>query len=1004
MRLTSSIITISAAVSLLLVCPFAASTDLLIRPSPQIITPSEGDFAVTPETRIVIPKDWPAYIKVSAQELAGAIEEACEIRPEVVEVEKPDVRKGDINVAPYRWLTRQLRFIEPMPQGILRPAPVEGYNIRILPDYLLLAGNSERGCFMGLQTLIQIARQAGKADGKLLMPGLLISDWPAHDWRTLQHPLGVYGTTYDRGEHRYRHITKVDLLERSIRLAAHSKLTGLRVEVGTGMTYDRHPEVFVAGFSTNKKQDLNAAVDLAKSLGLYLVPFQNVSAAHDIWIGPYAYAVHNSDIYMETLFDVFDETLEVFRPAHLHIGMDEDIAADFDGIPLRDVETHKKVILDFYEYLRRQGITTLMWNDSVALRGNGWKELPHDIIVLPWFYGGMDFTHAQRYIDEMGFRILCSPWSQWHVENDQFYSTCATTIKSDKLLGMSGTIWYPIHPNGENDYRRCLVKAAMAFWSPLQAGDFPNDKEYFAPEYSGLPAYAPSQTKPVPVSKDDLPGLIHLVTGPGDDHLACETARERLVRAGAATVPALLEAMSENPNDISPWAEGTLRRIAREPFGDTAAMLEALEKTAGDTGPVRALSLEMLGVLRDSVFLAKQDVNDPAVCLAMGLTNDRSLLAALVGPASEKGPAQVSALRATGRLKGLEQLLSMKDSWSGFDDKGREAYARALAMQASEEAIPVLAELIKDTNWRIRFRAAIGLGATRSKKAGPHILELLDDDNPAVFKIGLYWCTDTFILKPGEYFPRLVSRLTLDEDKEIVRPILHAMILMWEDQRGRWLSKGEDTSNRIDYAALKVWKDKPLVSALNRMIGYEDPRLVMDAIMVLIKMDAGLDTRTVLQALDGFEIEDKRWFCIKMRNYAVRKAAPILKELWTTDDHLVRTFILQYCARVIIPEAFEIAYEACNTLPDEKKQLRAMAVGAMSSHVRKLDDTAKKAIPLMLDYYEKLDINSRANYDRALSRAAGRKPPEVLGDDKEEIAERLAEWREWWDNVVEKEE
>ena len=790
------------------------------------------------------------------------------------------------------------------------------------------------------------------------------------------------------------------LLERSIKLAAHSKLTGLCVEVGTGMTYERHPEIFVEGFATNIKEDVKAAVDLAKSLGLNLFPFQNVFAGHDIWIGPYVYAVPDSDIYMEELFDIFDETLEVFRPAHFHIGMDEDVARDFDGNSLRNVETHKKVMLDCYEYLRRRGVTMLVWNDGVDLLREGKDDLPRDIIVLPWYYGGMDFTHAQRYID-MDFRILCSPWSQWHVENDQFYSISASTIKSDEILGMSGTIWYPIHPDGENDYRRCLVKAAMAFWSPLQAGDYPEEKKYFAPEYSGLPTYAPSRIKPQPIPKDELPGLIQLVSGAGNDHFACENARERLVKGGTTIVPALLKAMSEDPDNISPWAEGTLRRIAREPFGDTAVMIEALEGSAAQAGALRKLCLEMLGTLRDSAFLARQDANNPAVCLAMGLTNDSSLLPILLKPASERGPAQINALLAIGRLRGLQQLLSLRDSWRSFDEEAREAYAKALAMQASDEAILVLGELIRDENWRVRFRAAIGLGATRSKEAGPHILKVLDDDNPAVFKVGLYWCTDTFILEPGEYFPRLISRLNVKENKEIVRPILHAMILMWDSRLGQWLSKVEEKERRLDYSALKIWKSKSLTAALNHMIAYEDPRLVMAVIMVLIKMDAALDTKSVHRTPRGFAIEDKRWFCVKMRNYAVGRAAPIMKELWSNDDHLVRTFILQYCERIVTPETFEIAYSAYNTLPAENEQLRSMAVGAMSSHVQRLDDTAKKAVPFILEHYSKADINSRANYDKSLSRAAGREPLKALADDEEEINKRLEEWKRWWKKAEE---
>ncbi len=974
------------------VCVFGQ--DLIIRPQPQIVQPSAGEFTVTAETRIVIPAGWPAYIQVSAEELARAIGVGGGPKPDVVETERPDVRKGDIIIAPYEWLQRQLVFIEPMPQGIVRPAPAEGYNLRILPEYVLLGGNSERGCFMGLQTLIQIARQTAARDGGALMPGLLVADWPDHEWRTLQHPFGVYGSAGDRGEHRYRVITSVDLLERSIRLAAYTKLSGLRVEVGTGMTYERHPEIFVEGFRTNRREDVQAAVDLAKSLGLYLVPFQNASAAHDIWIGPYAYAALNSDIYMEALLDILDETVEVFRPAHLHVGMDEDVAQDFDGTPLRDVDTHKKVILDCYEFLRRRGVATMVWHDGVRLLQEGEKDLPRDIIVLPWYYGGMDFTHARYYTDK-GFRILCSPWSQWHVENDQFYSICASTIRSEKLLGMSGTIWYPIGPDGEHDYRRCLVKAAMAFWSPLKAGDFPNDKDYYAPRYEGLALDAFRHVKPVAIPHDELTVLVQRVTGAGEDHFACEAARERLVRAGTTVVPQLLEEIARSPDEISPWAEGTLGRIAREPLGDRSIMVKALEEATGGSGRVRALALELLGVFDDAEFLAGQDADDPAVCLAMGVSGNERFLPALLNVASADGPAQMNALLAIGRLKGTKELLSLRGSWPDFREEAREAYAKALAAQASEAAIPVLGTLIEDESWRVRFRAAIGLGATRSATAGPYILKLLDDTRPEVFKVGLFWCTDTFILKPEEYFPKLVSRLKLDENKEIVRPILHALTLMWEPGLGRWLSKGEDPAKRLDYAKLSVWKDRSLIAALNTMVKYDDARLAIDAIIVLMRMGRAPSTQTAVDAIRRFDVEDIRWFCIRIRNQRLAQAAPIMKELWDVEDNLVHTFILQYCSAVRSPETFDIAYEAYTKLP-KGNPYRMRAVGTMAAHLQKLDERAKIAIPLMLEYYDKGGFEPRANFEAALARVSGREPKVTPADEAADIEKRLAEWKEWW--------
>jgi hypothetical protein len=976
---------------------YAVSAELLIRPTPQIIQQSEGDFVVLSTTKIVIVKDFPAYIKASAIEIAEIIGKSAGKAPEIVEVDKLEINKGDIIIAPYEWLSRQLGFIEPMPQGIIRPQPLEGYNIRILPANVYVAGNSERGCFMGMQTLIQIARQGKKSDTGFKLPGLLISDFPDHGWRSLQHPLGVYGSTYDRGEHRYRHITKVDLLERSIRLAAYMKMSGFNLEVGTGMTYKRHPEIFVEGFSTNEQEKLRSAVNLAKSLGLEFIAFQNVSAGHDIWNGPYAYAVPNSEIYMETIFDLFDETIETLRPQYFHIGMDEDVAQDFDGNQNRTVEMHKKVLLDCHKFLIRRGVSMLAWNDGIELVWKDVQEIPRSVIVLPWYYGGHDYTGARRYIDA-GFRIMCSPWSQWHVDNDQFYSVYASSYKTEKLLGMAGTIWYPIPPDAENDYRRCLVKAAMAFWSPLQAGKFPDDKEYWAPSYKSISGAEYANMKSVVIPQDQLDALIKKVVSTTEDSVEAEAAREKLFAAGATAAIPLLKAISANPESISPYAEGTLRRIAREPRGDVSLIIKALEETAGAKGALRDLSLELLGQFGNAAFLEKQDVKDSVVCFAMGVSGDKKFLPVLLETASQTSAAQINALNAIGRLNGKEQLISLKASWKNFSDDAREAYAKAVAMNPSEETIPLLGELIADANRQVRFRAAIGLGATRSKSAGPFILKLLDDKKPEVFKVGLWWCTDTFILEPKEYFPKLIARLNPDEDKDILRPILHAITLMWDPGLGQWLAKGEDASKRINYAKLDVWKDQALLTALNKTMSHRDPRLAIDSMMIIIKMGAKVDAPGMISALEKFKPEDKQWFCIRVRDSREASAAPVMKGLWKNGDRLTHTFILQFCTSIRTPETFQIALDAFTDLPDTDEQ-KISAAGVLSAHIEKLDATAKKVVPIAFEYYNKGGFELRASFDGTLSKLAGKESQVKQDDTPEQIQSRLDEWKKWWESA-----
>ncbi len=66
---------------------------LNLRPHPQVVQPSEGGFPVTAATRIIIPAGWPAYVRVSAQELAEAIAGAAGPRLTVAEQERQADRR-----------------------------------------------------------------------------------------------------------------------------------------------------------------------------------------------------------------------------------------------------------------------------------------------------------------------------------------------------------------------------------------------------------------------------------------------------------------------------------------------------------------------------------------------------------------------------------------------------------------------------------------------------------------------------------------------------------------------------------------------------------------------------------------------------------------------------------------------------------------------------------------------------------------------------------------------
>ena len=325
--------TISLALSLLVVsaCCFAADTPTLdIRPRPQIVSYRGEGFEITGKSRILIPKDWPPYISVGANEIILAIKEKTGLDIPVVEEAQMKPAAGDIAIGPH-WVVRP-EWVEPLAQGLVRPSRDEGYNILINERNAALMGNTERGCFQAIQTFIQIVRQTAKNDdGTFQLPGVIISDWPSHNWRTLQLHLVHTGSPFDRGEHVYRTATSARVMERAIKLATYMKMTGLVVDVESGMTYDRHPENLTTGMTRNKKEDIRKAVDLAKALGLNLVPKSNSSSGHDGWVIPYAYAARAQTSISKRCTTYTTRSSRSSGRTISMLGLDEDVFHDLDG-------------------------------------------------------------------------------------------------------------------------------------------------------------------------------------------------------------------------------------------------------------------------------------------------------------------------------------------------------------------------------------------------------------------------------------------------------------------------------------------------------------------------------------------------------------------------------------------------------------------------------------------------------------------------------------------------
>src|SRR5690349_360354 len=232
-----------------------------------------------------------------------------------------------------------------------QPGP-EGYLLHVNAQRIVVAGCDDRGAFYGLQSLRQLT---AKNEGRLVVPGVSVRDWPDKPFRGMK----LYLPGRDN----------IPFFKRLVRnFLALQKYNTLIVEMNASMRLDSHPELnsawrefardtnhsrrnYPPGSFHNREQNSShqdvgdgdflekeEVADLARFIReqhMEFVPelpclthsFYLLSAHRELsavpeekW--PDTYCPTNSGSY-KLLFDVFDEYIEVLKPKMIHIGHDE---------------------------------------------------------------------------------------------------------------------------------------------------------------------------------------------------------------------------------------------------------------------------------------------------------------------------------------------------------------------------------------------------------------------------------------------------------------------------------------------------------------------------------------------------------------------------------------------------------------------------------------------------------------------------------------------------------
>lgn len=173
-------------------------------------------------------------------------------------------------------------------------------------------------------------------------------------------------------------------------------MNAIVLDVGNGVRFASHPEI--AKEDAYSSAWVKAEVKRCKEKGITLIPKLNFSTTHDFWLGEYARMISTS-VYYKVAKDLIEEVYEMFeRPAHIHIGMDEEsyqYLKKHDFVVYRQGDLYFKDLKYLCDCVNNLGAKPWIWSSPVYDHPEMFKKYisPDEVIINPYNYNALVPEH-----------------------------------------------------------------------------------------------------------------------------------------------------------------------------------------------------------------------------------------------------------------------------------------------------------------------------------------------------------------------------------------------------------------------------------------------------------------------------------------------------------------------------------------------------------------------------------------------------------------------------------
>ncbi len=353
-----------------------------------------------------------------------------------------------------KWLRRA---------GLTLPAAAqtEGYALVVTPERAVVIGASAAGVFYGAETLRQLIHPAGA--GAAVLPAVRIVDWPALRWRAVQMDVS-------RGP-----IPSLAAFERDLPLFAELKINALVLYFENTFRYPDLPVWSAPGGAITWAE----AAQIERQAARYhitVIPEQEAFGHLHLGLQEERYQGMIEDPYgallspaepqsLQFIGKMFADLNAAFPGPFFHIGADETAElGQGRSEPMLQAEGAGPLFLNYVlaieKELRPYHRKILFWGDIAQRHPELLKEVPKDMIAVPWDYGDRaSFRPLIEPFTKAGIETWVAPgvsnWSRIFPDYNEALPNIAGFVRDGRALGATGLINTNWDDDGESFFDYC---------------------------------------------------------------------------------------------------------------------------------------------------------------------------------------------------------------------------------------------------------------------------------------------------------------------------------------------------------------------------------------------------------------------------------------------------------------------------------------------------------------------------------------------------------------------